>query len=114
MIESATLVLLLPATRLDGVNAALAPEGRLEAENETVSPSVPFIAVSDKLKFAIWPAVMVWLEEGAVTLKSATGLLTVNDTTTDGFPPGFATVTSGVPATAMALAGMAACNSVGF
>jgi hypothetical protein len=49
VIESATLVLLLPATRLDGMNAGLAPEGSPEAENETVSPSVPFIAVNDKL-----------------------------------------------------------------
>src|SRR5579872_4231213 len=41
-----------------------------------------------------------------------TGLLTVNDTATDGFPSEFATVTRGVPATAIALEGIFTCNSV--
>jgi hypothetical protein len=52
--------------------------------------------------------------DGEMLMEAWTGLLTVNDITTDGFPAGFVTVTSGVPAAAMALAGMAACNSVGF
>ena len=38
----------------------------------------------------------------------------MNVTTVEGLPPGFATVTVGVPATAIAFAGMLACNSVAF
>lgn len=51
---------------------------------------------------------------GERLLAEGTGLLTVNVATRDGAPPGFATVTNGVPATAMALAGMAANNCVGL
>jgi hypothetical protein len=50
--------------------------------------------------------------DGVSKLACGTGLFTVNVTTVDGRLPGFATVTIGVPATAMALAGMLACNSV--
>lgn len=48
---------------------------------------------------------------GVSELSSGTGLFTVNVTTVEGRLPGFATVTIGVPATAIALAGMLACNS---
>jgi hypothetical protein len=41
-------------------------------------------------------------------------LFTVNVTTVVGLLPGFATVTTGVPATAIRLAGILACNSVAF
>jgi hypothetical protein len=51
---------------------------------------------------------------GDSAVMAGTGLLTVNDVTTDGFPPGFSTLTKGVPATAIALAGMDACNVVEF
>ena len=51
---------------------------------------------------------------GARLLAAGTGLLTVNVFTTDGFPPGFATVTNGVPATAIAAAGIAADSCVEF
>jgi hypothetical protein len=50
--------------------------------------------------------------DGETLFSPGTGLFTVNVVTTDGSPPGFATVTNGVPATAMALAGIAACNCV--
>jgi hypothetical protein len=50
--------------------------------------------------------------DGETLLTPGTGLLTVKVITTDALPPGLATVTKGVPATAMALAGIAACNSV--
>jgi hypothetical protein len=39
-------------------------------------------------------------------------LFTVNVTTVEGFAPGFDTVTTGVPATAIRLAGILACNCV--
>jgi len=42
-----------------------------------------------------------------------TGLFTLNDFATNGLPPGFCTVTSGVPAAAMALAGIDAVSIVG-
>ena len=47
---------------------------------------------------------------GEMPLAPGTGLFTVNVVTSEGLPPGFDTVTKGVPATAMALAGMAACS----
>ena len=50
--------------------------------------------------------------EGERLPAPGTGLFTVNDVTRDGLPPGFVTVTNGVPATAIALAGIAACNCV--
>jgi hypothetical protein len=56
---------------------------------------------------AAFPAATV---DGERLLAPGMGLFTVNVTTTDGAPPGFATVTSGVPATVMALAGTAACS----
>jgi hypothetical protein len=42
------------------------------------------------------------------------GLFTVNVKTTEGWPPGFITVTNGVPALAIALAGMDAVKMVGL
>jgi len=48
--------------------------------------------------------------EGERLLAVGTGLLTVKVVTRDGLPPGLVTVTNGVPATAIALAGIAACN----
>jgi hypothetical protein len=51
---------------------------------------------------------------GESELSCGTGLFTVNVTTVEGLPPGFATVTIGVPAAAMAFAGMLACNSAAF
>jgi hypothetical protein len=50
--------------------------------------------------------------EGERWLCCGTGLFTVNVTTTDGSAPGFVTVTIGVPATAIAPAGIVPCNSV--
>jgi len=50
--------------------------------------------------------------EGERLLAPGNGLFTVKVATTEGIPPGFATVTNGVPATAMAVAGMAACSCV--
>jgi hypothetical protein len=49
---------------------------------------------------------------GESTVAAGTGLFTVNDMATDGELPGLDTVTSGVPATAMALAGIEACSCV--
>src|SRR6202007_1741395 len=103
----------LPAARLGGVKVAFAPVGSPEAENVTGSESVPFTAVSVTLKFAVWPAGTVLEEVDAVMLKSGTGLLIVKPTATDGLLPGLETVTSGVPAMVMALAGIVACISLG-
>lgn len=50
--------------------------------------------------------------EGERLLTPGTGLFTVKVVTTEGRPLGFATVTNGVPATAIEPAGMAACNTV--
>ena len=50
--------------------------------------------------------------EGTRLLVPGNGLFTVNVVTSDGLPPGFATVTNGVPAAAIAAAGIAACNCV--
>ena len=58
---------------------------------------------------AAFPAATV---DGERLLAPGNGLFTVNVVTRDGLPPGFATVTNGVPATAIALAGIAACNCV--
>ena len=49
---------------------------------------------------------------GEKLLAPGTGLLIVNVVTSEGLPPVFDTVTKGVPATAIALAGIAACNWV--
>ena len=50
--------------------------------------------------------------EGERLLAPGTGLFMVNVTINEGEAPGFLTVTNGVPAAAMALAGIAACNCV--
>lgn len=50
--------------------------------------------------------------DGVSELTCGAGLFTVNVMTVEGRLPGLDTVTIGVPATAMALAGMLACNSV--
>src|SRR5258708_34108253 len=50
--------------------------------------------------------------DGERLLVPGTGLFTVNVVTSDGLPPGFATVTNGVPATAIALEGIAPCSCV--
>jgi len=82
-----------------------------------VGRAVPLIKIlEDALKFApVTFSVKAPLPgaapEGVRELSSGTGLFTVNVTTVEGRPPGFATVTIGVPATAIALAGMLACNS---
>lgn len=50
--------------------------------------------------------------KGESRLSCGTGLFTVNATAAEGLLPGFDTVTAGVPATTIALAGIFACNSV--
>lgn len=52
--------------------------------------------------------------DGERRLSCGTGLLTGKVTTVDGRPPGLATATVGVPAIAIALAGMLTCNSAAF
>lgn len=47
---------------------------------------------------------------GDKRLSCGTGLFTVKLTTVVGFPPGFETATRKLPAAAIALAGMFACN----
>jgi hypothetical protein len=74
----------------------------------TVELVVKFVPVTLRVTGAL-PAGTL---EGERLLAPGTGLLTKNDFTRDGLPPGFATVTKGVPATAMSLAGIAACNRV--
>jgi hypothetical protein len=73
--------------------------------------------LDDELKFV--PLTVTFcaaLPSGTVTgetpLGAGTGLFTVNVVTIEGLLPGFVTVTKGVPATAMALAGMDADNCV--
>ena len=104
----------LPAARLGGVKVALAPAGSPEAENVIGPESVPFTAAIVRLKSAVWPAVTVVEGAGELTLKSGLTGLTVKLTTMEGLTPGLETATSGVPATAMALAGIVACISVGL
>jgi hypothetical protein len=48
-IESITVVLALPGVRLDGKKLALAPAGSPLAENVTLSASVPFAALKERL-----------------------------------------------------------------
>jgi len=52
--------------------------------------------------------------DGDTLATTGTGLFTVNVKTTEGLPPGFITVTYGVPAVEIALAGMDAVNVVGL
>jgi len=66
------------------------------------------------LTFSVVAALAIETLCGERELSWGTGLFTVNVTTVEGLPPGFATVTVGVPATAIAFAGMLACNSVEF
>jgi len=49
--------------------------------------------------------------DGERRLSCGTGLFTVNVSAEEAMPPGFVTVTIGVPATAIAFAGILACNS---
>ena len=72
----------------------------------TAELAVKFVPVTPTVRAAL-PAGTLG---GETLLAAGTGLFTVNVTSNDGEPPGFATVTNGVPATAIALAGMAACN----
>jgi hypothetical protein len=52
---------------------------------------------------------------GEMLIAVGIELLTVNDLAVDGIPPGFVTMTSGVPGVAMALAGIDAISvCVGF
>jgi hypothetical protein len=75
----------------------------------TVELELKFVPVTVSVSAAL-PAATVFVER---LLAAGTGLFTVKVVTRDGLPPGFATVTNGVPATAIALAGIAACNCVG-
>jgi len=52
--------------------------------------------------------------EGVSCVRSGVGLFTVNVTAADRAPPGFVTTTIGVPATAIALAGILASKAVGL
>ena len=66
-----------------------------------------FVPVTLKVRPALPGATL----DGEMVVAAGTGLLTVNDTTS-GLPLGFLTLTGGVPATAMALAGIEACKVV--
>jgi hypothetical protein len=85
-----------------------------------VGNAVPLIkTVEDALKldpvtFRLSAALPAAALAGERRLPCGTGLFTVNETTVDGRLPGFATITSGVPATAIALAGIAAWTTVGL
>jgi hypothetical protein len=75
--------------------------------------------VEDKVKsapftFSVNPELPTIALAGEKPTSIGTGLFTVKVMATDGPLPGLATVTSGVPATVMALAGMVACNEVGL
>ena len=72
----------------------------------TVEPALKFVPVT----VTVTPASPAETVVGERLLTPGTGLLTVKVVTRDGLPPGFVTVTKGVPAAAMALAGIAACN----
>jgi hypothetical protein len=80
--------------------------GRRLPPTRTVEPALKFVPVTVKVTAASPAETVV----GERLLAPGTGLLTVKVVTRDGLPPGFVTVTKGVPATAMALAGIAACN----
>lgn len=72
LMESTTLVDVLPAGSDAGENVGLAPTGKPETVNMTVPSSVPFDGATIKPKVAGLPALTVMLAAGAVTLKSAT------------------------------------------
>jgi hypothetical protein len=109
-IESVTVEAPLPAGMLvEGEKEGIAPIGNPDAVSDTAFAVVVFAGTTIRSNFASWPATTEMLGTGTLSLKSS---FTVNVATTDGLPPGFATVTKGVPATAMALAGIAACKRV--
>jgi hypothetical protein len=111
-IESVTVVALLPAGMLaEGEKVWVAPIGNPDAVKDTEFVVVVFAGTTMRLNLAGWPATRETLETGALNMKSS---LTVNVATKERLPPGFATVTKGVPATAMALAGIAASKRVAF
>ena len=59
---------LLESTVDGGEKVAAAPVGNPETENPMEFPNVPFVGVSVKLKFAVFPADTVWLEVAAAIL----------------------------------------------
>jgi hypothetical protein len=73
---------------------------------KTVELELKFVPVTVRVTAALPAETVV----GERLLAPGTGLLTVKVVTRDGLPPWFLTVTKGVPATAMALAGIAACK----
>lgn len=85
--------------------------------NSVVGRATPFIrTLEDTLKLdpvtsSVTAGPPVAALNGERRLSCGTGLFTVNVTTTDGRVPGFVTVTVGVPATAITVAGILACNS---
>jgi hypothetical protein len=84
--------------------------GRDEPFTSTIEELLKFVPVMVTFRPALSGPTLV----GERLLAVGTGLLTVNVVTRDALPPGFVTVTSRLPATAMAPAGMAAVNCVGL
>ena len=84
--------------------------GRGLPPTRTVELELKFVPVTVSVSAAL-PAATVLVER---SLAPGTGLFTVKVVTREGLPPGLATITKGVPATAIALAGTATCNCVAF
>jgi len=84
--------------------------GSGEPFTSTFEDELKFVPDTFKVKLALLGATLV----GERLPMVGKGLLTVNVVTTDGLPPGFTTVTKGVPPTAIALAGIDADNCVGL
>src|SRR5690349_11089401 len=75
--------------------------GRGLPPTRTVELELKFVPVTASVSAAL-PAATVLVER---SLAPGTGLFTVKVVTREGLPPGLATITKGVPATAIALAG---------
>src|SRR5258708_3966293 len=76
--------------------------GRAEPFTSTTELEMRFVPVTVKVTAGL-PGATV---DGDTLATMGTGLFTVNVKTTEGLPPGFITVTYGVPAVAIALDGM--------
>jgi hypothetical protein len=80
--------------------------GRKVPPTKTVELELKFVPVT----LRVIPASPAETVAGERLVAIGTGLFTVKVVTSEGFPPGFVTVTNGVPATAIAPAGIAACS----
>jgi hypothetical protein len=85
--------------------------------SNTVTRGLPFTSTTEPctkftpVTFNVSAAVPAEILVGETELPPGAGLFTANVVTTEITPPGLVTITNGFPTTAIALAGIAACNS---